>query len=147
MGLSSYKKTIGFFPSKSKFWLNCRKNWVEKNICNFLFLDHGILTQSNSEIVVDHLTNELEQYDQLMESNIKSAELRINTIKSMPASLSAKRQIFSRLNGSINRRSQLSSNSTFGCYPIVVYKKVLRFLGRFWATLEPFYESMKDIEG
>lgn len=97
--------------------------------------------------MVDHLTNELEQYEQLMEANIKSAELRINTVRSMPASLSTKREIFARLNGSINRRSQLSSNSTFGCYPIIVYKKAIRFLGRFWSASEPFYNSMKDIEG
>ena len=111
-----------------------------------LYSFDGILSQS--EVVVDQLTNELEQYDNLMEDNIKAAELRINTIKSMPANLTAKRQIFSRLNGSINRRSQLSSNNkTFGCYPIVLYKRAMRFVNRVCSSSEPFYNSMKDIEG
>lgn len=101
---------------------------------------------------IEQITNEIEQYDHLMETTYKSEQLRIDTIKSMPQSLAAKRLIRARLLRSINRRSHLNAanNSTLeNCkfFPVIFFKKARRWYRQTFKYCDFWYNSMKDIEG
>lgn len=140
--LQSYKKvSFPHFPRKREYFL-----------INFLFLAvslDGTLLETDH---IDQLTQEIEKHDHLMEDNIKSEQLRINTIKSMPQSLSAKRAIRARLSRTINRRSHLSSNNNNSAiknikfYPVYFWRKVC-VAYRQTFNYDVWYGSMKDIEG
>lgn len=86
-----------------------------------------------------------------MEPNYKSEQLRIDTIKSMPQSLAAKRMIRARLLRSINRRSHLSSNSSAikNCkfFPMLFLKKARSWYRQAFKNCDIWYGSMKEIEG
>lgn len=86
-----------------------------------------------------------------MEPNYKSEQLRIDTIKSMPQSLAAKRMIRARLLRSINRRSHLSSNSSAikNCkfFPVLFLKKARCWRRQAFKNCDIWYGSMKEIEG
>jgi hypothetical protein len=100
---------------------------------------------------IEQITQEIEQYEHLMEPNYKSEQARIETIKSMPQSLTAKRMIRARLLRSINRRSRLSSNTTalrnFKFYPNLFLKKTRSYYRQTFKSIDFWYESMKEIEG
>lgn len=101
---------------------------------------------------IEQITQEIEQHDHLMEANYKSEQARIDTIKSMPQSLAAKRMIRSRLLRSINRRSHLSSNSSairknFKFFPNIFLKKVRSWYRQMFKSFDFWYGSMKEIEG
>lgn len=87
-----------------------------------------------------------------METTYKSEQLRIDTIKSMPQSLAAKRLIRARLLRSINRRSHLSSTNSSALknckfFPVIFIKKVRRWYRQTFKYCDVWYNSMKDIEG
>lgn len=122
---------------------------------NFLSLflavsqDGSLLNESDQ---IEQITNEIEQYDHLMETTYKSEQLRIDTIKSMPQSLAAKRLIRARLLRSINRRSHLSSTNSSALknckfFPVIFIKKVRRWYRQTFKYCDVWYNSMKDIEG
>lgn len=100
---------------------------------------------------IEQITQEIEQYDHLMEPNYKSEQMRIETIKSMPQSLAAKRMIRARLLRSINRRSHLSSNSSAlkNCkfFPLLFFKKARSWNRQAFKNCDIWYNSMKEIEG
>jgi transmembrane channel-like protein len=100
---------------------------------------------------VEQITQEIEQYDHLMEPNYKSEQMRIDTIKSMPQSLAAKRMIRARLLRSVHRRSHLSSNSSAfrNCkfYPALLVKKARSWYRQAFKNCDIWYGSMKEIEG
>lgn len=111
--------------------------------------DGSLLNESDQ---IEQITNEIEQYDHLMETTYKSEQLRIDTIKSMPQSLAAKRLIRARLLRSINRRSHLSSTNSSAfknCkfFPVIFIKKVRRWYRQTFKYCDFWYSSMKDIEG
>lgn len=111
--------------------------------------DGSLLNESDQ---IEQITNEIEQYDHLMETTYKSEQLRIDTIKSMPQSLAAKRLIRARLLRSINRRSHLSSTNSSAfknCkfFPVIFLKKVRRWYRQTFKYCDFWYNSMKDIEG
>lgn len=119
---------------------------------NFLFLavsqDGTLLSESDQ---IEQITQEIEQYDHLMESNYKSNQMRLETIKSMPTSLASKRMIRARLLRSISRRSHLSSNSTAfkNCkfFPALFFKKTRSWYRQLFKNCDIWYGSMKEIEG
>lgn len=99
---------------------------------------------------IEQITQEIEQYDHLMEANYKSEQARINTIKSMPQSLTSKRIIRSRLLRSVNRRSHLSNNSgleNFKFFPNLFLKNVRTWYRQAFKSFDFWYGSMKEIEG
>jgi transmembrane channel-like protein len=101
---------------------------------------------------IEQITQEIEQHDHLMEANYKSEQLRIDTIKSMPQSLAAKRLIRARLLRSISRRSHLSSNSTSALrnckfFPVIFLKKARSWYRQAFNSCDIWYGSMKEIEG
>lgn len=110
--------------------------------------DGTLLSESDQ---IEQITQEIEQYDQLMEPNYKSEQMRIETIKSMPQSLAAKRMIRARLLRSINRRSHLSSNSSAlrNCkfFPLLFFKKARSWNRQAFKNCDIWYNSMKEIEG
>lgn len=111
--------------------------------------DGSLLNESDQ---IEQITNEIEQYDHLMETTYKSEQLRIDTIKSMPQSLAAKRLIRARLLRSINRRSHLSSTNSSALknckfFPVIFIKKVRRWYRQTFKYCDVWYNSMKDIEG
>lgn len=110
--------------------------------------DGTLLSESDQ---IEQITQEIEQYDHLMEPNFKSEQMRIDTIKSMPQSLAAKRMIRARLLRSINRKSHLSANSsTFkNCkfVPVLFIKKTARWYRQAFKNCDIWYGSMKEIEG
>lgn len=108
----------------------------------------NLLSESDQ---IEQITHEIEQHDHLMEPNYKSEQLRIDTIKSMPQSLAAKRMIRARLLRSINRRSHLSSNSSAmrNCkfFPVIFLKKARSWYRQAFMNCDIWYGSMKEIEG
>lgn len=120
--------------------------------CENLFLavsqDGTLLSESDQ---IEQITQEIEQYDHLMETNYKSEQMRIDTIKSMPQSLAAKRMIRARLLRSINRRSHLSSNGSAikNCkfFPALFIKKARSWYRQAFKNCDIWYGSMKEIEG
>lgn len=110
--------------------------------------DGTLLSDSDQ---IEQITQEIEQYDHLMEQNYKSEQMRIDTIKSMPQSLAAKRMIRARLLRSINRRSHLSSNSSAlkNCkfFPVLFFKKARSWYRQAFKNCDFWYGSMKEIEG
>lgn len=130
-----------------------REKWKFCSLCSkCLFLavsqDGNLLSESDQ---IEQITQEIEQHDHLMEPNYKSEQLRIDTIKSMPQSLAAKRMIRARLLRSINRRSHLSSNSSAmrNCkfFPALFLKKVRSWYRQAFKNCDIWYGSMKEIEG
>lgn len=125
---------------------------IGKSPTKYLFLavsqDGTLLSESDQ---IEQITHEIEQYDHLMEMNFKSEQARIDTIKSMPQSLAAKRLIRARLLRSINRRSRLSSNSSAmkNCkfFPALFLKKVRSWYRQAFKNIDIFNGSMKEIEG
>lgn len=111
--------------------------------------DGGTLLSESDQI--EQITQEIEQHDHLMETNYKSEQMRIDTIKSMPQSLAAKRMIRARLLRSINRRSHLSSNSSAlkNCkfFPALFIKKTRSWYRQAFKNCDFWYGSMKEIEG
>lgn len=109
--------------------------------------DGNLLGESDQ---IEQITYEIEKHDHLMEPSMKSEQLRIDTIKSMPQSLAAKRMIRARLLRSINRRSHLSSNSSAmqNCkfFPVIFVKKARNWYRQTFKNLA-FKRSMKQIEG
>lgn len=110
--------------------------------------DGTLLSESDQ---IEQITNEIEQYDHLMEMNYKSEQMRIDTIKSMPQSLAAKRMIRARLLRSVHRRSHLSSNSSAvkNCkfFPALFLKKARGWYRQAFKNFDIFNGSMKQIEG
>lgn len=110
--------------------------------------DGTLLSESDQ---IEQITAEIEQHDHLMETNYKSEQMRIDTIKSMPQSLAAKRMIRARLLRSINRRSHLSSNSSAlrNCkfFPSLFLRKARSYYRQFFKNCDIWYGSMKEIEG
>lgn len=101
---------------------------------------------------IEQITQEIEQYDHLMEANYKSEQARIDTIKSMPQSLAAKRLIRARLTNRLsNHRSRLSSNSSalrnFRFLPTRVMRRSKIWYRQFFKNFDFWYGSMKEIEG
>lgn len=141
-----------FMPSKlhkSKSE-NCEN---KRKFCQFrLFLavsqDGTLLSESDQ---IEQITHEIEQYDHLMETNCKSNQMRLETIKSMPIPLASKRMIRARLLRSISRRSHLSSNSSAfkNCkfFPALLIKKTRSWYRQLFKSCDIWYGSMKEIEG
>lgn len=127
---------------------NLRENCLT-NLFLAVSLGEGNLLSESDQI--EQITHEIEQHDHLMEPNYKSEQLRIDTIKSMPQSLAAKRMIRARLLRSINRRSHLSSNSSAmrNCkfFPVIFLKKAQSWYRQAFQNCDIWYGSMKEIEG
>lgn len=114
----------------------------------FLAVSQDLLSESDQ---IEQITQEIEQHDHLMETNYKSEQMRIATIKSMPQSLAAKRLIHARLLRSVNRRSHQSSNSKAfkNCkfFPALLIKKARSWYRQAFKNCDIWYGSMKEIEG
>lgn len=128
-----------------------RENYYEtKKISSlFLALSQDVLSEADQ---IEQITHEIEQYDHLMEPNYKSEQARIDTIKSMPQSLAAKRLIRARLTNRLsNHRSRLSSNSSafrnFKFLPSRVIRRSKIWYRSFFKNFDFWYGSMKEIEG
>lgn len=117
--------------------------------CLFLALSQDVLSETDQ---IEQITQEIEQYDHLMEPNYKSELARIETIKSMPQSLAAKRLIRARLSHRLNRRSRLSSNNSsalrnFKFLPSRFMRRSKIWSRQFFKNFDFWYGSMKEIEG
>jgi hypothetical protein len=151
----SRKPFYHFMPSKlhksesKKIFIEWEK-FNQVTFCLFLAVsqDGNLLTETDQ---IEQITQEIEQHDHLMETNYKSEQMRIDTIKSMPQSLAAKRMIRARLLRSINRRSHLSSNSSAlkNCkfFPVLFMKKTRGWYRSLFKNCDIWYGSMKEIEG
>jgi transmembrane channel-like protein len=115
----------------------------------FLALSQDVLSETDQ---IEQITQEIEQHDHLMEPNYKSEQARIDTIKSMPQSLTAKRLIRARLANRLHRRSRLSSNNSsafrnFKFLPSRVMRRGKIWYRQFFKNFDFWYGSMKEIEG
>nr|XP_040239553.2 transmembrane channel-like protein 3 [Anopheles coluzzii] len=129
-----YNKTIRLMPSR-----------LQKT----LSIDGDLITTSASD--VDHITMELGQREQLMEDNPVAEQLRIETIKSIAHKISTKRQIREQLARTVHRRATraksigLLRRYRYGAKRYVA--RAARLAQCFVTNFEPFYGSMKQIEG
>lgn len=122
------------------------------NFFLFLFLavsqDGTILSETDQ---IEQITQEIESHDHLMETNFKSEQARIDTIKSMPQSLAAKRMIRARLLRSVTRRSHVSTKKSpfknFKFFPAYFVRKIRSCYRQTFKNCDIWYGSMKDIEG
>lgn len=115
----------------------------------FLALSQDVLNESDQ---IEQITNEIEQYDHLMELSYKSEQARIDTIKSMPQSLTAKRLIRARLKNRLStNRSRLSSNGStfrnFKFFPTRVLRRSKIVYRGIFKNFDLWYVHMKEIEG
>lgn len=94
---------------------------------------------------------ELGQREQLMEDNPVAEQLRIETIKSIAHKISTKRQIREQLARTVHRRATraksigLLRRYRYGAKRYVA--RAARLAQCFVTNFEPFYGSMKQIEG
>jgi hypothetical protein len=128
------------------------KNLKISSLVLFLAVEDGVDGNLLSEVdQIEQITQEIESYDHLMEPNYKSEQARIETIKSMPQNLAAKRIIRARLLRSINRRSHMSNNSArlrnFKFFPNLFLKKAKTWYRQAFKSFDFWYGSMKEIEG
>jgi transmembrane channel-like protein len=97
---------------------------------------------------LDQITQEIEQNESLMDPFAE--QLRIETIKSMPQTLSVKRDIKAKITKTVDRRSSSKSMnfSTRIKYSLKSYfTKSRYFINSTIVNFEVWYNSMKEIEG
>jgi hypothetical protein len=126
-----YQKTIERMPSR---------------IQKALFPDSTFMIHDAEHL--DQITQEIEQNETLMDPFAE--QLRIETIKSMPQTLSVKRDIRAKITRSVDRRSSAKSmNLGTRCkYAIKSYfTKSRYFVNASIVNFEMWYNSMKEIEG
>lgn len=101
---------------------------------------------------MDIIVDQILQHDYLMEDNSYSEQLRIETIKSLPQTLTIKRQVKYQLDKSVDTLTQSKTHRvsrwkhlkyTFGIY----YKRFKAQLRNAIFNIELWYDSMKTIEG
>ncbi|XP_037025849.1 transmembrane channel-like protein 5 [Bradysia coprophila] len=125
------QKTINFMPSRMQGAL-------------------GIDVHRDHDLEIDQLTQEIEKHEHLMEDTAYSEQLRIDTLKALPQSLTIKRQIKSKLTKTVTDNARAKSISRHTKIKYKVTMKVKRTKQRIMSTLnsiELWYGSMKEIEG
>lgn len=146
------QKTINFMPSRrlrSK-WLFDRFFIPHFNVFFFLgSIDNQLGSQKYENI--DTITEDFEQHEELMEDSQLAEQLRIQTIRSLPQTLSVKREIRANLSKTVGRRSSSNTAGDFWkhCknYGKLLSTQVQRRIEHTGNRFEMWYDSLKTVEG
>lgn len=100
---------------------------------------------------IDTITEDFEQHEELMEDSQLAEQLRIQTIRSLPQTLTVKREIRANLSKTVGRRS---SSNTAGdiwkyCknYGKLLSTQLQRRIEHTGNRFEMWYDSLKTVEG
>ncbi|GAB0099117.1 hypothetical protein DMENIID0001_149490 [Sergentomyia squamirostris] len=129
------QRTINFMPSRFKRQLS---------------LDARRPSGNNCGNEIDDLAQEMEQDNQLMADNPVSRHLRIETIKSLPQTISTKREIRTKLTTSSRNRSDSKSINLWQRFKYsyrILRTRVGSFCANALTNVEIWYGSMRNIEG
>lgn len=100
---------------------------------------------------IDTITEDFEQHEELMEDSQLAEQLRIQTIRSLPQTLSIKREIRANLSKTVGRRSSSNTAGDFWkrCknYGKLVLTQVQRRIEHTGNRFEMWYDSLKTVEG
>lgn len=111
-------------------------------------VDGQLLAQNDME--VDELANEIEQHDYLMQDSATGEQLRMETIRALPHSLTTKRRIKEKLSISMTQQTKLEHATMFKRLRYHFVKFVVQIWHQMKNTVnsvELWYNSMKEIEG
>uniref|UniRef100_A0A336LSF5 CSON002460 protein n=1 Tax=Culicoides sonorensis TaxID=179676 RepID=A0A336LSF5_CULSO len=128
-----YQKTVSFMPSR-----RLRRS-----------IDNQLGTQKYENI--ETITEDFEQHEELMEDTQLAEQLRIQTIRSLPQTLSVKREIRANLSKTVGRRSSSNATGDFykRCknYGKLLFTQIQRRIEHTGNRFEMWYDSLKTVEG
>ncbi|XP_055389995.1 transmembrane channel-like protein 5 isoform X2 [Condylostylus longicornis] len=127
-----------------------RKTIKEKTIYSLPSRKDNQLLGTPNEIEIDRLANEIEQNESLMEDSPQGKQMRMETIRALPHSLTAKRRLKEKLAVSVTQNASKVSIGFFRKYTSRTKYLLVKFYNRlrgFLSSIELWYDSMKEIEG
>ncbi|XP_063703649.1 transmembrane channel-like protein 7 [Culicoides brevitarsis] len=128
-----YQKTVSFKPAR-----RLRRSF-----------DNPLGSQKYENI--ETITEDFEQHEELMEDSQLAEQLRVQTIRSLPQTLSVKREIRANLSKTIGRRSSANNSGDFWkhCknYGKLLSKQLQRRIEHTGNRFELWYDSLKTVEG
>lgn len=116
-----------------------------------LFAAEGHVLAPSHELEIEQLVNEIEQHDYLMQDSVTGRQVRLETIRALPHSLTTKRRLKEKLSLSVTQHFSTSDPDALfkRAKDIAVFctNKSCNLIAIISNRIEIWYESMKQIEG
>lgn len=116
-----------------------------------LFAVEGHILAPSQELEIEQLVSEIEQHDYLMQDSVTGRQVRLETIRALPHSLTTKRRLKDKLTVSVTQHLSTSDPDAFfkKAKDLAVFctNKFCNLIAIISNRLEIWYESMKQIEG
>lgn len=116
----------------------------------FIFLESVDQSLNQKYENIQQLTHDFEDHDELMEDSQIAEQMRVETIRSLPQSLTVKKEIRSNLNKTVVRRSSSNTGDfwrTCKDFSKLFFQNLQKRIEHTGNRFEIWYKSLKTIEG
>lgn len=116
-----------------------------------MFAVDGHVLAPSHELEIEQLVSEIEQHDYLMQDSVTGRQVRLETIRALPHSLTTKRRLKEKLSVSVTQHLSTSDPDAFfkkaKDMTIFCTNKICNLISIISNRVEIWYDSMKQIEG